>query len=671
MTIQLISVGLAPNDGLGDPLRTAFTKCNNDFTELYARAQPFPPVTLIGTEGDQAGMYAYDPTYFYYCFSDWDGSSIIWAIIAQMSDITLTHITNGNTVVGIPERNGNVVFTVGGYPNVVIVTNSGMIVNQDIGATGNVYAGRNISANGTISGNNAVLGNILINNNYITSTSRIVNINNSNTVSDFAVNGGNANVLFVSGSSNTVSVGSSQQTAGATFAVNAVDSILLPVGNTAQRPQYPSAGMLRFNNETNTTEVFNGAFWIEIGVSNYTIITDDQFTGDGYSLSFYLNTPQTTNSCIVSINGIVQMPTLAYDVNGSILTFTDPPEVGDLIDIRGVVTPEIEDEQFTGDGSTLVFTLMTTQVTNGCLVTVNGVIQLPSIAYSILDNKLTFSQPPQSGDLIDVRSYPGSAIATNTYTGSGTQTLFILPETQTTISSIVSVNGVLQIPGYSYSIAGTSLIFSQPPEAGDLVEVRQFTVVSATGLYNSSGNASVVVSETSADVVVTGNLTVHNGDLSVGNIFNTNGNGVGNIGSASRYYNRVFAVSTSAIYSDLAENYLADAEYPPGTVLSFGGHHEVTISDVDHDVTIAGVVSTAPSHLMNAGLVGNHVATIALVGRVPCLVEGPVSKGDMMVSAGNGRARSETDPKIGSVLGKALENFNGSLGVIEVVIGRV
>jgi hypothetical protein len=235
----------------------------------------------------------------------------------------------------------------------------------------------------------------------------------------------------------------------------------------------------------------------------------------------------------------------------------------------------------------------------------------------------------------------------------------------------VSVNGVLQIPGYSYSIAGTSLIFSQPPEAGDLVEVRQFTVVSATGLYNSSGNASVVVSETSADVVVTGNLTVHNGDLSVGNIFNTNGNGVGNIGSASRYYNRVFAVSTSAIYSDLAENYLADAEYPPGTVLSFGGHHEVTISDVDHDVTIAGVVSTAPSHLMNAGLVGNHVATIALVGRVPCLVEGPVSKGDMMVSAGNGRARSETDPKIGSVLGKALENFNGSLGVIEVVIGRV
>ena len=106
-------------------------------------------------------------------------------------------------------------------------------------------------------------------------------------------------------------------------------------------------------------------------------------------------------------------------------------------------------------------------------------------------------------------------------------------------------------------------------------------------------------------------------------------------------------------------------------MLSFGGHHEVTISDVDHDVTIAGVVSTAPSHLMNAGLVGNHVATIALVGRVPCLVEGPVSKGDMMVSAGNGRARSESDPKMGSVIGKSLENFSGSSGIIEVVIGRV
>jgi len=43
----------------------------------------------------------------------------------------------------------------------------------------------------------------------------------------------------------------------------------------------------------------------------------------------------------------------------------------------------------------------------------------------------------------------------------------------------------------------------------------------------------------------------------------------------------------------------------------------------------------------------------------------------MMVSAGNGMARAEADPKMGSVIGKAIEDFNGGEGVIEVVIGRV
>lgn len=671
MTQQIINVGTSPNDGLGDPIRTAFIKCNDDFTELYARAQPFPPVTLVGTPGDEPGFYAYDPTYFYYCYAPYDGSSVIWATIAQISDISLSHLTNGNTKVDIPERNGNVVVTVNGYPNVVVITNSGMIVNKDIQALGNVVANNNITALNTVYSNSAGLGNIIIQNNYITSNLDRVNINYPGTLIDFAVNGGNANVLYVSSSSNTVSVGSSLQTAGATFAINAVDSMLLPVGNTFQRPTYGTAGMMRFNTTTNTLEVFNGVFWIEIGASNYTIVTDDQFTGDGHSTSFYLKNPQTTNSCIVSINGVVQMPTLAYTVTNSILTFSDPPEPGDQIDVRGVVTPEITDNQFTGDGTSTMFTLPTDQITNGCLVTVNGVIQLPDLAYTIQTNKLIFSQAPRPGDEIDVRGYPGTSIATNTYVGSGVQTLFILPDAHSTISCIVSVNGILQVPGISYSIAGTSLVFLQPPEPGDLIEVRQFTVIAKDGLYNSSGNASVVVSETSADVVVTGNLRVANGNLYVGNIFNPNGNGIGNIGSGTSYYNRVFAVSTSAIHSDLAENYLADAEYPPGTVLSFGGDSEVTISDVDHDVTVAGVVSTEPSYLMNSGLEGKHVATLALTGRVPCLVQGTVSKGDMMVSAGNGRARAETDPKMGSVIGKALENFNGNQGTIEVVVGRI
>ena len=73
---------------------------------------------------------------------------------------------------------------------------------------------------------------------------------------------------------------------------------------------------------------------------------------------------------------------------------------------------------------------------------------------------------------------------------------------------------------------------------------------------------------------------------------------------------------------------------------------------------------------MNATLEAEHVATIALTGRVPTSVTGTVTKGDLMVSNGDGTARAEADPKAGAIIGKALENFAGSTGTIEVVIGR-
>jgi hypothetical protein len=132
----------------------------------------------------------------------------------------------------------------------------------------------------------------------------------------------------------------------------------------------------------------------------------------------------------------------------------------------------------------------------------------------------------------------------------------------------------------------------------------------------------------------------------------------------------ITATCTSARYADLAENYSADAEYAPGTVLCFGGASEVTQCNEDGDRKIAGVVSTNPAYIMNNALEGTK-ATLALQGRVPCKVVGNVQKGDMMVSAGNGTARAEADPKMGSVIGKALEDFTGTEGVIEVVIGRM
>lgn len=85
MAREVINIGTVANDGLGDPIRTSFTKCNNNFSELYSRLQDNPPATQVGQPGDTAGMIAIgtNPALssygkFYYCFKDHDGSSAIW-----------------------------------------------------------------------------------------------------------------------------------------------------------------------------------------------------------------------------------------------------------------------------------------------------------------------------------------------------------------------------------------------------------------------------------------------------------------------------------------------------------------------------------------------------------------------------------------------------------------
>ena len=132
--------------------------------------------------------------------------------------------------------------------------------------------------------------------------------------------------------------------------------------------------------------------------------------------------------------------------------------------------------------------------------------------------------------------------------------------------------------------------------------------------------------------------------------------------------------ATSAQYADLAENYVSDANYAVGTVLVFGGVNEVTISTTKEDKRIAGVVSSNPAYLMNSECVGEHIAPIALQGRVPCRVTGVVEKGDLIVSSsvtGVGVSWNENhDPRAGSVIGKSLVNKNtqGEEN-IEVVVG--
>ena len=143
------------------------------------------------------------------------------------------------------------------------------------------------------------------------------------------------------------------------------------------------------------------------------------------------------------------------------------------------------------------------------------------------------------------------------------------------------------------------------------------------------------------------------------------------VGTASLGYNTVHAKATSAQYADLAEIYESDAEYEVGTVVIFGGDKEITVSNMGSDARVAGVISENPAYLMNSKATGQPVA---LQGKVPCKVVGQISKGDMLVTHSQhpGVARTGTNPAMGTVIGKALEEYNSNeIGTINIVAGRL
>jgi hypothetical protein len=203
-----------------------------------------------------------------------------------------------------------------------------------------------------------------------------------------------------------------------------------------------------------------------------------------------------------------------------------------------------------------------------------------------------------------------------------------------------------------------------------------WTVGQGNNLVARDGSGNVYVNNIYASTGITGvassatSLVVNSSYYATGSTGTTANTIAARDGNGNIWANYFIGTATKALYADLAENYLSDAPYEAGTVLEFGGDFEVTIAE-DGTRRVAGVVSTDPAYLMNTGLAGDNVVAVALTGRVPVKVRGKINKGDMLISGGNGYARAEYSPVLGSVIGKALENFNGIEGVIEVVVGRL
>jgi len=250
--------------------------------------------------------------------SEIHGSAINNTVIGNTNptDGTFTNLTSRIRIDGnlYGTMNGNIGFIT---PNSAAFTT--VTANGQVAITNNTLSSNVTSGALTISGGVGIAGNINIGGNLIVS----------------------ADLFVVNESTNQVGIKQpiSNFIDGASLQINSNDSMLLPVGTTAERPGpgIVQKGMLRYNSSINNIEYWDGTEW-NIDSSLFTVISSDSFVGNGAATEFTLSQTATTAGTIVSINGIVQIPSSSYTVSGNKLNFTEPPLVTDIIDARLITT---------------------------------------------------------------------------------------------------------------------------------------------------------------------------------------------------------------------------------------------------------------------------------------------------------------------------------------------
>ena len=234
--------------------------------------------------------------------------------------------------------------------NVVYVEGARYTGTLGIANFGNITIG-NISINGnTITGNTgiSIAGNVTSAGYFYANGTNIVTAiqtySNANVTSYLPTYSGNlspGNLTTLTLSANTIHVDTfySNTSSVITFALNT--AIGLPAGGNIARPSSPQSGQIRFNSDLNALEFYSGTGWQSL---NNTISGQD-FSGDGVNNTYTLNNSSTTTGVLVSINGTVQQPGVAYSVTGNQITFAEVPQVTDVIDVRflGTATTSIYD----------------------------------------------------------------------------------------------------------------------------------------------------------------------------------------------------------------------------------------------------------------------------------------------------------------------------------------
>ena len=550
------------------------------------------------------------------------GNLITGGLISATGNITSVGNVAGNYILGNGALLTGVITSVAninsGTSNVTVVSSGGN-VSIGVGGTSNVavfattgeYITGVVSASGNITGGNLLTGGIISATGNITGNYLLGNGSQLTGIDATSIQNGTSNVKVVSSGGNvSVGVGGSN--------IATIASTGLTVTGIASASGNVTGGNVLTAGQVSATGNVTGG---NVNAGNITIAAD-LISSLGATLT--IDPATVGNEGLVIINGNLQVNGTTTTINSNVVSTND-------------LTVNYANNA------------VNSAAANGGGIEV-GPIGSPYITwlYNNIANTWTTA---------------GGISATGDITGGNIATGGL-------ISATANVTGGNLATGGTVSATGNV-------QAGNL---RTGGLISATGAIQVGGDLSLV-----GNIVDTGPLTVStssNGNITLSpdgtgviiaskNIINGQGNGVGNIGSATAYFNTIFAKATSAQYADLAELYVADATYTPGTVLDFGGAKEVTLSSVASSARVAGVVSTNPAHLMNSMIQDDSTVPVALQGRVPTSVTGSVRKGDMMVSAGTGFAQACATPSMGTVIGKALADFDGASGTIEIVVGRL
>jgi len=270
-----------------------------------------------------------------------------------------TAVSGGNLVIGVATAPNDIIFFLGSTESTAEVAR----FDGNVGTNGNLRIRYATTSTSTTTGAFQVVGGVGIGGNLRAGGGAV--FNSGQTADPFQVRGvATTSLIYADTAQGAVIIGGSNVAPqlGSTLKINGVDSLLLPVGSTGQRPgatgNIDVAGMIRFNTTIQNMEFYDGSQWQTAG-SVFTVVSSRQFSGntaggfgnvDGTNTTFTLQANSTTAGTIVSINGVVQFPTLAYSVSGTTLTFTEPPAPDDVIDARVLTTTSTVSSLANGNG---------------------------------------------------------------------------------------------------------------------------------------------------------------------------------------------------------------------------------------------------------------------------------------------------------------------------------